>query len=194
MSISSSLLSLRTTITNPTLTTLTDPDTRISIPGVSLPPVPSCMSPRSLRRSHTTSISNLQAIAAEGIRLFTTGHVHPATAESHPARAVEQQQQEGGLAMTRTWPSFPSPMEFAPQRTSSYSPGNRGSLGKVGATLASSHACVTLMFADIVGFTSMADKVDPSVVMTFLHSLYSRFDALLTKHNVYKVGWQGAAS
>jgi hypothetical protein len=55
-------------------------------------------------------------------------------------------------------------------------------------TLASSHAFVTLMFADIIGFTSMADKVEPSVVMAFLNSLYMRFDAVLEKHNVYKVG------
>jgi class 3 adenylate cyclase len=33
---------------------------------------------------------------------------------------------------------------------------------------------VTVMFADIVGFTSMSMNVEPEVVMGFLNELYTR--------------------
>ena len=49
-------------------------------------------------------------------------------------------------------------------------------------------AQVTLMFADIVGFTSICKQVPPDVVMTFLNDLYREFDDLVTIFNVYKVG------
>ena len=49
------------------------------------------------------------------------------------------------------------------------------------------HAQVTLLFADIVGFTSMCRKVEPEDVMGMLNDLYLRFDALTTQHDVYKV-------
>ena len=51
---------------------------------------------------------------------------------------------------------------------------------------------VTIMFADIVGFTSLCQKVSASVVMDFLNNLYSPFDDLASIYNVYKVGgWVG---
>ncbi|KXZ54068.1 hypothetical protein GPECTOR_5g175 [Gonium pectorale] len=55
------------------------------------------------------------------------------------------------------------------------------------ASVATAHPCVTIMFADIVGFTSMCKQVTPLEVMTFLNALYSRFDALLDIYKVYKV-------
>ena len=50
---------------------------------------------------------------------------------------------------------------------------------------------VTIMFADIVGFTSMCKQVSPATVMAFLNHLYSAFDELVSIFGVYKVGWQG---
>ena len=43
------------------------------------------------------------------------------------------------------------------------------------------------MFADIVGFTSLCQKVTPAAVMKLLNELYTKLDDLVGKHNVYKV-------
>ncbi|KAJ9506813.1 hypothetical protein QJQ45_030398 [Haematococcus lacustris] len=47
---------------------------------------------------------------------------------------------------------------------------------------------VTLLFADIKGFTSMAAALHPAQVMLFLNHLFNQFDDLLADHDVYKVG------
>ncbi|KXZ50828.1 hypothetical protein GPECTOR_15g514 [Gonium pectorale] len=54
-------------------------------------------------------------------------------------------------------------------------------------TLATWHPEVTLLFADIKGFTPMCKEVEPRQVMRFLNDLYSRYDAMLDKYGVYKV-------
>ncbi len=38
------------------------------------------------------------------------------------------------------------------------------------------------------GFTPMCKQLPPAVVMSFLHTLFSRFDAMLDEYAVYKVG------
>ncbi|GIL60730.1 hypothetical protein Vafri_15251 [Volvox africanus] len=53
--------------------------------------------------------------------------------------------------------------------------------------LATWHPEVTLLFADIKGFTPMCKEVEPRQVMSLLNSLYSRYDAMLDKYGVYKV-------
>ena len=53
--------------------------------------------------------------------------------------------------------------------------------------LAYQHDDVTILFMDIVGFTSMSKEVPPQMVMEFLNSLFSVFDHLLDEYNVYKV-------
>jgi len=53
--------------------------------------------------------------------------------------------------------------------------------------MALKHEQVTVMFADIVGFTPMSMNVEPEVVMDLLNELYTRFDALLDEYHVYKV-------
>ncbi|KXZ49407.1 hypothetical protein GPECTOR_21g633 [Gonium pectorale] len=55
------------------------------------------------------------------------------------------------------------------------------------ATLATSHESVTVLFADIKGFTEMSKEVSAAVVMTFLNNLYTRFDSLTDVYGVYKV-------
>ncbi|KAG2451869.1 hypothetical protein HYH02_003645 [Chlamydomonas schloesseri] len=49
------------------------------------------------------------------------------------------------------------------------------------------HPEVTLLFADIKGFTPMCKEVEPKQVMALLNALYSRYDAMLDKYGVYKV-------
>eukprot|EP00891_Asterochloris_glomerata_P004953 jgi/Astpho2/4953/gw1.00070.42.1_t len=43
------------------------------------------------------------------------------------------------------------------------------------------------MFTDIVGFTDMANQAHPHQVMTMLHKLFTKFDNLCEKYNLYKV-------
>jgi hypothetical protein len=49
------------------------------------------------------------------------------------------------------------------------------------------HESVTVLFCDIQGFTAMCSQLHPAQVMLLLNDLFSRFDALLEKHDVYKV-------
>ncbi|KXZ51208.1 hypothetical protein GPECTOR_13g695 [Gonium pectorale] len=53
--------------------------------------------------------------------------------------------------------------------------------------LATSHPAVTVLFADMVGFTSMCNVLQPGAVMAFLNSVFTRFDALCDIYGVYKV-------
>lgn len=45
----------------------------------------------------------------------------------------------------------------------------------------------TVLFADIVGFTAWSSVRDPTDVFTLLESLYSTFDTIARRHNVFKV-------
>ncbi|KAG2490277.1 hypothetical protein HYH03_011229 [Edaphochlamys debaryana] len=53
--------------------------------------------------------------------------------------------------------------------------------------LATWHPQVTILFADIQGFTPMCKQLPACVVMKFLNDLFVRFDSLLDVHGVYKV-------
>ncbi|PNH03287.1 Guanylate cyclase soluble subunit beta-2 [Tetrabaena socialis] len=59
------------------------------------------------------------------------------------------------------------------------------------SSLATHHECITVLFADIRGFTEMSKQVPPATVMRFLNSLYTRFDSLNDLYGVYKVGTIG---
>ena len=52
---------------------------------------------------------------------------------------------------------------------------------------------VTVLFADIVSYTSMTASMDPMHVVRLLNDLYSRFDKLVDKHGIYKVETVGDA-
>ncbi|GAX80716.1 hypothetical protein CEUSTIGMA_g8151.t1 [Chlamydomonas eustigma] len=53
--------------------------------------------------------------------------------------------------------------------------------------LAAWHESVTVLFCDIEGFTTLSSQLHPAEVMLLLNDLFSRFDALLEKHDVFKV-------
>ncbi|MCO6451899.1 MAG: hypothetical protein J5I90_14045 [Caldilineales bacterium] len=52
---------------------------------------------------------------------------------------------------------------------------------------------VTILFADIVGFTNMSSGVDPADVVNLLNALFSEFDALTAKHGLEKIKTIGDA-
>ncbi|MEW5305777.1 MAG: hypothetical protein WDW36_008295 [Sanguina aurantia] len=56
---------------------------------------------------------------------------------------------------------------------------------------ANHHDLVTILFTDVVGFTSMSKSVPAASVMRFLSDLYSELDDLVDRHNVYKVETAG---
>ena len=50
---------------------------------------------------------------------------------------------------------------------------------------------VTILFMDIVGFTTMSKEVPPQMVMEFVNTLFSKFDDLCDSFGVYKVETAG---
>ncbi len=65
-------------------------------------------------------------------------------------------------------------------------------------SFAEHHPAVTVVFADIVGFTGMAADRDPDVIIGLLDEVFGAFDALAEKHGVEKIktigdAWMGAA-
>ena len=52
---------------------------------------------------------------------------------------------------------------------------------------------VTIFFSDIVGFTTISQTMPPEKVMAMLDDMYSRFDALVRKHGLFKVETIGDA-
>ncbi|WZN61978.1 guanylate cyclase [Chloropicon roscoffensis] len=64
----------------------------------------------------------------------------------------------------------------------------------LGSLVAQMHHEVTILFTDIVGFTSMSQTVAPQQVMEFLHDLFVRFDDLVGRDpSLWKVETIGDA-
>lgn len=55
------------------------------------------------------------------------------------------------------------------------------------------HANVSMLFSDIVDFTTISSSSSPCEIMVMLDKLFSRFDALCANHNVYKLETIGDA-
>ncbi len=53
--------------------------------------------------------------------------------------------------------------------------------------IAETYPEVTVLFADIVGFTQLADKIGPREIVTMLNDVFGRFDDLAVQHNLEKI-------
>jgi adenylate cyclase len=53
--------------------------------------------------------------------------------------------------------------------------------------IAERFAGVTVLFADVVDFVSMANKIEPEVLVSLLNDLFSRFDQLAGHHGLEKI-------
>ncbi len=60
-------------------------------------------------------------------------------------------------------------------------------------TIADSFAEVTVLFADIVGFTQFATQIPPTELVALLNEIFSRFDLLAEKYNLEKIKTIGDA-
>ena len=60
-------------------------------------------------------------------------------------------------------------------------------------TIADRSEAVTVMFADIVGFTQLSAMADPHDVLALLNRLFSRFDELAERHGLEKIKTIGDA-
>jgi adenylate cyclase len=54
-------------------------------------------------------------------------------------------------------------------------------------TIANGHQVVTVMFADLVGFTAMSRKTDPAALVGILNSIFTAFDIIVEKNKVEKI-------
>jgi class 3 adenylate cyclase len=61
------------------------------------------------------------------------------------------------------------------------------------ALVADAHPNVSVLFADIVGFTGIAGRIGPSGTVALLNDLFSRFDDLATRHGLEKIKTIGDA-
>jgi len=59
--------------------------------------------------------------------------------------------------------------------------------------IADSYSSVTILFADLVGFTDMAAKLPPEMLVEQLNRLYQEYDGLLEKYDVEKIKTLGDA-
>ena len=61
------------------------------------------------------------------------------------------------------------------------------------STIADGFPEVTVMFADLVGFTSLADRFSPGELVEVLNEIFSEFDALTERHRLEKIKTIGDA-
>ncbi|MFM7817823.1 MAG: adenylate/guanylate cyclase domain-containing protein [Verrucomicrobiota bacterium] len=54
-------------------------------------------------------------------------------------------------------------------------------------TIANGHATVTVLFADLVGFTELARRTSPADLVSLLNAIFTAFDLLVEKHQLEKI-------
>jgi guanylate cyclase len=54
-------------------------------------------------------------------------------------------------------------------------------------TIAEHYDSVSILFADIVGFTTLSEELSPTEMVDLLNEVFSRFDSLVTKYNLEKI-------
>jgi len=54
-------------------------------------------------------------------------------------------------------------------------------------TIADHHPSVSILFADLVGFTPLTNVLSPNEMVELLNEIYSHFDSLIEKHGVEKI-------
>ncbi|KAG2482006.1 hypothetical protein HYH03_019044, partial [Edaphochlamys debaryana] len=54
-------------------------------------------------------------------------------------------------------------------------------------TIADSFPCATVLFTDLVGFTSLSSRMSAEEAMRQLNAIYTVFDSIVEKHKLYKV-------
>jgi adenylate cyclase len=54
-------------------------------------------------------------------------------------------------------------------------------------TIAENYDSVSILFADMVGFTALYDEISPTEMVDLLNEVFSRFDSLVTKYNLEKI-------
>ncbi|MDN2578902.1 adenylate/guanylate cyclase domain-containing protein [Aquibium sp. ELW1220] len=59
--------------------------------------------------------------------------------------------------------------------------------------LADSHDCVSVLFADLAGFTDISRKMSANELVNLLNDLFSRFDTLVAEHGAEKIKTIGDA-
>jgi class 3 adenylate cyclase len=59
--------------------------------------------------------------------------------------------------------------------------------------IADGFAEVTILFADMVGFTQLSEKISPPELVSLLNNIFSRFDRLTDKHDLEKIKTIGDA-
>jgi adenylate cyclase len=55
------------------------------------------------------------------------------------------------------------------------------------ATIADDFGAASILFADVVGFTPLAERLHPAEMVGILDQLFSRFDALVEQHGLEKI-------
>ena len=60
-------------------------------------------------------------------------------------------------------------------------------------TIATRHPSVSVLFADLVGFTSLSERLTAGELVTLLEGIFGRFDAIVAAHGVEKVKTIGDA-
>jgi guanylate cyclase len=58
-------------------------------------------------------------------------------------------------------------------------------------TIADHHPSVSILFADLVGFTPLTNVLTPNEMVELLNVIYSHFDSLIEKHGVEKIRTMG---